>query len=69
MLNNAIDRLVQRRLGNLGERRYKPVDAGSLHAFLNAFRDMWAAVPLVRIGGDFDGGYLIPDDLVASAQT
>ena len=65
MLDNAVDRLVQRRLGNLGGRRYRPVDASSLHAFLNAFRDMWAAVPLVRIGGDFDGGYLIPDDLVA----
>ena len=64
MLDNAVERLVQRRLGNLGERRHKSVDAGSLDAFMNAFRDMWAAVPLVRIGG-----YLIPDDLVATAQT
>ncbi len=63
MLEKAVERLVHRRLRQWGARHHKLVDAQSLQAFLNAFREMWAAVPLVRIGGDHDGGYLIPDDL------
>lgn len=34
----------------------------TLHAFAAEFRANTANVPLIRIGGDGDGGYLLPDD-------
>lgn len=37
-------------------------DNAALHTFVSQFRDNIAKVPLVRIGGDCDGGYLLPDD-------
>jgi hypothetical protein len=36
--------------------------ADDLHAFAAAMRAACAAVPLIRIGGEGDGGYLLPDD-------
>ncbi len=38
-------------------------DAQDIRAFAAAMRAACAAVPLIRIGGEGDGGYLLPDDL------
>lgn len=34
-----------------------------IRLFLSRFRDKYASVNLTRIGGDGDGGYLLPDNL------
>ena len=43
------------RLGSVGRAR--------LHQVLDCLTPRGCAVPLIRIGGDNDGGYLVPDDL------
>lgn len=37
--------------------------AGDIHAIVTDFRAAIAPVDLIRIGGEGDGGYLVPDDL------
>ncbi len=39
-----------------------PRDLAAAKALLRRFRPVTAAAPLVRLGGDADGGYLVPDD-------
>ena len=41
----------------------KPVDGNNAERFLKRFRDHYVSVDLIRVGGEGDGGYLIPDIL------
>lgn len=45
--------------GRISRRAARPDD---LHAFAASMRATCAAVPLIRVGGEGDGGYLLPDD-------
>lgn len=40
-----------------------PVDLAEASALIRDLRPVTTAIPLVRIGGDSDGAYLVPDDL------
>ncbi len=40
----------------------RAADPDALQGFAASIRDACAAVPLVRVGGGGDGGYLLPDD-------
>ena len=40
---------------------FKPVKTKKVTGFITRFRDNYISVDLIRIGGDADGGYLIPD--------
>lgn len=61
------DKLVRdsllRRIGRLGLHAVKRTRAEDLHALVRALRPVDGGRPLVRIGPDGDGGYLVPDDL------
>ena len=37
--------------------------SNDLEAFLSRFRDRYVAIDLIRIGGDDDGGYLMPNNI------
>lgn len=41
----------------------KAIAAGDVRAFIDRFRAHYVATDLIRIGGDGDGGYLVPDML------
>ncbi|WP_171054646.1 FkbM family methyltransferase [Roseovarius arcticus] len=41
----------------------KPVDCSNANRFLTRFRNHFVSVDLIRIGGEGDGGYLVPDIL------
>jgi hypothetical protein len=51
--------LFTQRGGYLG----RPSDSAELRAFLSSIRPQRTGYGLIRIGGDGDGGYLVPDDL------
>ena len=41
----------------------KPVDSSNANLFLRRFREHYVSVDLIRIGGEGDGGYLVPNIL------
>jgi hypothetical protein len=49
--------------GRLGYNVSRRVHEGSVARVMSYLRPIDAGVPLIRIGADRDGGYLIPDDL------
>lgn len=49
-------------MASRGRISQRAASADDLHAFAAEMRRACAAVPLVRIGGEGDGGYLLPDD-------
>ena len=40
----------------------KAVDTNDIYEFISRFNEKYVSVDLVRIGGDGDGGYLLPDN-------
>ncbi len=62
-----LTRLAKRRLNSAllkrGMQLARMTDYGALHSFLQSVRPVTTEHALVRIGGDGDGGYLVPDDL------
>lgn len=53
----------KRRRAHFGqEGTVSPRDLAAAKAVLRRFRPVTATAPLVRLGGDADGGYLLPDD-------
>ncbi len=55
----AADRLLPR----LGRAPLRLGDPAELRRFLNTLHPVTGEIPLVRLGGPGDGGYLVPDDL------
>jgi len=55
--------ILQRVAGGLGYNVSRRVPAGSVAKVMSFLRPMDAGIPLIRIGAERDGGYLIPDDL------
>lgn len=48
---------------NAGISVSKQSDPNAVHALIERLRPVLTNFPLIRVGPDFDGGYLIPDDL------
>jgi len=56
-----VDDRVAKLIQNLMNKN-KPVSSGVEH-FINRFKDKYIYSDLIRVGGDGDGGYLLPDNL------
>ena len=56
-----VDDKVANLIQNLMEKN-KPVTTG-VEQFINRFKNKYIYCDLIRIGGDGDGGYLLPDNL------
>jgi hypothetical protein len=58
-LNSVVNQLgfVLIRKDTLGD----SIDKEGVQSFINAFRNNYVSVDLIRVGGNADGGYLIPD--------
>jgi hypothetical protein len=59
--DKLLKRVIFRLLGYLGIRLTKMREEGSLRIYLDTLHPV--KFNLLRIGGDSDGGYLVPDDL------
>lgn len=55
--------ILQRVAGSLGYNVSKRVPDGLVANVMSHLRPMDSGIPLIRIGAEHDGGYLIPDDL------
>jgi hypothetical protein len=58
-----IKKLIQYLFLKLGFILKKPADCENLELFISNFRNSYVSVDLVRIGGNGDGGYLVPNIL------
>lgn len=52
-----------RAIGALGMHGVKRIPRHELHALLESLHPIDPGIPLIRVGPDGDGGYLVPDDL------
>jgi hypothetical protein len=60
---SAFKRLAQSYLLNRRVTLGKTASVGAIEDFLGTIRPVETEHPLIRVGGEADGGYLIPDDL------
>jgi len=57
-------KLIRRIFGLLGIHIERSVSRDQVLALVSSLRALTTQVPLIRVGAENDGGYLIPDDLV-----
>lgn len=62
MLDARIRGFARRTVGSLG-RRLAPSAEADVRSALSLIRPWDVGIPLIRVGGEGDGGYLVPDDL------
>jgi hypothetical protein len=60
---SALGRIARSNLLGLGISLGKTADPQAIQRFLDTVRPIETEHPLIRLGGDGDGGYLVPDDL------
>ena len=63
MKPHLLDRIRDSVLDFLGYRIERATEFSRIHDFLLTLRPVDAGVPLIRVGGIEDGGYLLPDSL------
>jgi len=63
MINSIISSYMIRIFGFFGLRVEKFVEKGKIQEYVNQLIPLTTEIELIRIGGDGDGGYLVPNDL------